>query len=324
MFFGGSGGVPPGGSGAPAWQIPGTRGLLGRSEGATSPIFPKSGQNTHFWQFWGSGGYPQGFWGPRLADSRDPGPPGPVRGGDPANFPENLPKHTFSAVLGVWGVPPGVLGPQAGRFQGTGASWACPRGRPRQFSRKAAKTHIFDSFGGLGGTLRGSGAPGWQIPGTRDLLGLSEGATPPIFPKSGRNTHFRQFCGLGGTPRGSGAPGWQIPGTRGFLGLSEGATPPIRGHNTQVVAEASTRVWAPGWRPGAFWAGPSRQPRQPACPALSPGLKREKSFFACFRATLTGCERRSVCWEPLLLVERPAQAARTHNPTVIHFSSVLL
>ena len=28
--------------------------------------------------------------------------------------------------------------------------------------------------------------------------------------------------------------------------------------------------------------------------------------------------------EPLLLVERPAQAARTHNPTVIHLSSVLL
>ena len=205
---GGLGGIPRG-SGAPGWQNPGTRGLLGLSEGATPPIFPKSCQNTHFRQFWGSGGYPQGFWGPRLADSRDPGPPGPVRGGDPANFPEKL----------------------------------------------------------------------------------------PIFPKSGE-THI-----FGSTPRGSGAPGWQIPAT------------------------------------GVSWACPRRRPRQwpsgrvragnpanlPALPCLLV-LKREKSFFACFRATLTltGCERRSVCWEPLFLVERPAQAARTHNPTVIHFSSVLL
>ena len=30
------------------------------------------------------------------------------------------------------------------------------------------------------------------------------------------------------------------------------------------------------------------------------------------------------CWEPLLLVEWPAQAARTHNPTLIRFSSGLL
>ena len=28
-----------------------------------------------------------------------------------------------------------------------------------------------------------------------------------------------------------------------------------------------------------------------------------------FRATLTGCEGRIVRWEPVLLVERPAQAA---------------
>ena len=51
--FGGLGGTPRG-SGAPGWQIPGARGLLGLSEGATPPIFPKSGQNTHFRQFWGS------------------------------------------------------------------------------------------------------------------------------------------------------------------------------------------------------------------------------------------------------------------------------
>ena len=60
--------------------------------------------------------------------------------------------------------------------------------------------------------------------------------------------------------------GWQIPGTRGLLGLSEGATPPIRGHNFQ-----STRVAT-----GAFWAGPRGRPRQPACPALSPGLETRK------------------------------------------------
>ena len=32
------------------------------------------------------------------------------------------------------------------------------------------------------------------------------------------------------------------------------------------------------------------------------------------------CEGRIVCWEPLLLVERPAQAAGTPNPTLIHLS----
>ena len=40
------------------------------------------------------------------------------------------------------------------------------------------------------------------------------------------------------------------------------------------------------------------------------------------RATLTGCEGRVVCWKPLLLVERPAPAARTHDPTPIHLSCV--
>ena len=49
---------------------------------------------------------------------------------------------------------------------------------------------------------------------------------------------------------------------------------------------------------GAFWAG-----SEGATPTIS-----------------TGCERRIVCWEPLLLVEWPAQAARTDNPTVMHLS----
>ena len=55
----------------------------------------------------------------------------------------------------------------------------------------------------------------------------------------------------------------------------------------------------------------------PCCPdALLP--------FAAFSA-VTVCEGRIVCWKPLLLVERPAQAqaARTHNPTPIHLSGAL-
>ena len=127
---GGLGGIPRG-SGAPGWQNPGTRGLLGLSEGATPPIFPKSCQNTHFRQFWGSGGYPQGFWGPRLADSRDPGPPGPVRGGDPANFPEKLPIFPKSGETHIFGsTPRGFWGPQAGRFQRPGFPGPVREGDP--------------------------------------------------------------------------------------------------------------------------------------------------------------------------------------------------
>ena len=60
----------------------------------------------------------------------------------------------------------------------------------------------------------------------------------------------------------------------------------------------------------------------PALPRPACQLKRERSpCLPCIRATLTGCERRIFCWEPLLLVKRPAQAARTHNPTRIHLSS---
>ena len=125
---------------------------------------------------------------------------------------------------------------------------------------------------------------------------------------------MRFWCVLGVwgvRPGRSGAPAWQIPGGRtspiftntrfwqeGPPGcLFEGATPPI-----------FPKIPAFRLGPGTFWAGPRGRPCQPAL----------------LSATLTGCERRSVCWEPLLLVERPAQAARTHNPTVIHFSSVLL
>ena len=134
---------------------------------------------------------PRGVWGPRLADSRDPGPSGPVRGATLPIFLENRPKHRFLALLEVWGVPPrGVWGPRLAESRDPGllcrsegptlpifGFWRCPtKATP---SMKVAKTNIFGSFGGLGVPPRGSGAPAWQIPGTQSLLGLCEGATPP-------------------------------------------------------------------------------------------------------------------------------------------------
>ena len=59
----------------------------------------------------GSGGHPQGVQGPRLADSKDPGLFGPVRGADLAKK-RKLP--TLLAVLGVWGEITGVLGESRG------------------------------------------------------------------------------------------------------------------------------------------------------------------------------------------------------------------
>ena len=220
----------------------------------------------------GLGGTPRGVWGPRLADSRDLGPSGPVRGATLPIFLENRPKHT-------WGAP-GWQNP------GTRGLLGRSEGRPCQTHQN---THFWH-FWGVGGFFSGgSGAPGWQNPGTRGLLRRSEGATPPMFPKTGQNKHFWQFWGSGGYPQGVWGP---------RLADSRDPKPP----------------------------GPVRGGDPAKFPALGflggPALKPEKSFFAGFRATLTGCERRSVCWEPLLLVERPAQAARTHNPTIIHFSSV--
>ena len=85
-FFGGVWGVPPGGSGAPGWQNPGTRGLLRRSEGRPRQFSRKPAKTHIFGTFGGVGGNPRGVWGPSLADSRDPGPPRPVRGGGPHQF----------------------------------------------------------------------------------------------------------------------------------------------------------------------------------------------------------------------------------------------
>ena len=124
--------------------------------------------------------------------------------------------------------------------------------------------------------------------------------------------------GLGGTPGGLGLqPGrFQGPGPPKDLANFHEKPPNIlgvwggtpRGVWGRRLAESRARglVGRSGGR--AAW------PVLPSCSALLPLL--------CFRATLTGCERRGVCWEPLFLVERPAQAARTHNPTIIHFSSV--
>ena len=205
---------------------------------------------------------PRGVWGPRLADSRDPGPSGPVRGATLPIFLENRPKHRFLALLEVWGVPPrGVWGPRLAESRDPGPPVPVRGADPANF---------------------------W-------LLEVSDKGDP--VNESGQNKHFWQFWWSGGTPKGVWGPS---------LADSRDPKPsgPVRGGD-----------------PAKFPApAPSGQVR--GQPALSPALKPEKSFFAGFRATLTGCERRSVCWEPLLLVERPAQAARTHNPTIIHFSSV--
>ena len=56
-----------------------------------------------------------------------------------------------------------------------------------------------------------------------------------------------------------------------------------------------------------------------ACPAL-PALL----LSSCLRAALAGRDNWCVCWKPLLFAERPAQAARTHNLTLIHLSCGLL
>ena len=54
-----------------------------------------------------------------------------------------------------------------------------------------------------------------------------------------------------------------------------------------------------------------------ACPASRAGLRTSSSPDR-------GREGQVVCWKPLLFVERPAQPARTHNPTPIHISSAWL
>ena len=247
------------------------------------------------WGVWG--GAPRGVWGPRLADSRDPGPSGPVRRATLPIFLETDQNIHFWHFWGYVGCPPG-----------------------------------------------GSRAPGWQNPGTRGLLCRSEGRPCQFSPKTVPKTHIFGFWRCGGYPQGG-----LGPQANRIQGRGASCAGPTGGDPTNVPEKwpkqiflAVLGVWGvfPGGlgpQPGrfqgpeAFWACPRGRPRQVPSPhtfwvrgqpTLSPALKPEKSFFAGFRTTLTGCERRSVCWEPLLLVERPAQATRTHNPTIIHFSSV--
>ena len=130
-----------------------------------------------------------------------------------------------------------------------------------------------------------------------------------------------RVCGV--PPEGSGAPGWQIPGGTFWAGP--------RGRPRQFPQNKTTHFGLQGVseEPTSqpcvtclLVLGPSGLgPRWPCeevslfCPAalpcpvlwLLPALNRAKSFCALLSSNPTGCERRSVCWEPLLPVERPAQ-----------------
>ena len=110
---GGSGGVPPGGSGAPGWQIPKTRGLLGRSEGRPCQFFSKTGQNIHFWHF---GGYPPG--GSGAPGWQNPGTRGLLcrSEGRPCQF---SPKTVTKTHIFGFGVPSGGSGAPGWQNPGT-------------------------------------------------------------------------------------------------------------------------------------------------------------------------------------------------------------
>ena len=170
-----------------------------------------------FWGVWG--GTPRGVWGPRLADSRDPGPSGPVRGATLPIFLRKPAKTTHFWHFWGCGVPPrGVWGPRLAESRDPGP----PEGRPCQFFSKTGQNTHFWHWGCGGYPPGGSGPPGWQNPGTRGLLRRSEGATPPT-------NIFGSFGGLESYLQGSQAGRFQGP-------------------------EAS---WAcPRGRPPGFWAGP--------------------------------------------------------------------
>ena len=90
------------------------------------------------------------------------------------------------------------------------------------------------------------------------------------------------------------------------------------------VRKAYTKAHRQGL-PAGFQAGRFRDPGLP-------GTRGPPGQFYCkgrtgqisSRATPTGREGRIVCWKPLLLVERSAQATRTHSPPSIHPSCGLL
>ena len=193
--MGGLGGVPPGGSGAPGWQIPGTRGLLGRSEGRPCHFSRKPAKTYICGTFGGVGGTPRGVWGPRLAESRDPGPPLPVRGATLPIFSENRPK---THIFGFWrcgGYPPAGSGAPGWQNPGT-------RGLLRRSDGGPANVPEKWQFWGSEKYSQRVWAPAWQIPRTRSLLGLSEGATPPrpTCPVSCPETRKVVLCRLSSNP----------------------------------------------------------------------------------------------------------------------------
>ena len=182
---GGSGGVPPGGSGAPGWQIPGTGAFWAGSRRDPANFSPPFLALLGVW-----GVPPRGVWGPRLAESRDPGPPVPVRKA-PANFLRKPAKNTHFWLLEVWGVPPSrVWGPRLAESRDPGPPAPVRRGA-RQCSRKVAVL-------GVGGTLRGSGAPAWRVREAKCLLGAltsrRAAGTGREDPQPDNNPFQLRFC----------------------------------------------------------------------------------------------------------------------------------
>ena len=110
--MGGLGGYPQGGLGPQAGRFQGPRAFWAGPRGDPAN-FSRTGQNTHFWHFWGCGVPPQRGLGPQAGRIQGPGASCGGPRGDPANFSRKL------------------SGPQAGRIQGPGASCAGPRADSR-------------------------------------------------------------------------------------------------------------------------------------------------------------------------------------------------
>ena len=88
----------------------------------------------------------------------------------------------------------------------------------------------------------------------------------------------------------------------------------LRSHNTGVSLLQSMRT------PNPALPCPALPCPAPISNSPPPRFARKKASQSLPNPLKPACEGRSVCWKPLLLVERPAQAARTHNPTTIHLS----
>ena len=107
--------------------------------------------------------------------------------------------------------------------------------------------------------------------------------------------------------------------------------------NPQLSKSLSNAHDSWGGMSGRVWGSRALGPQSPAlrcpdlpcnalpphplpCPAPCPALPSPCQP----RAALIGGEGQAVCWKPSLFVDRPAQAARTDNPTPIHISSARL